>query len=78
MGGSFNPLVVVTGLGDPERVQAVRATASLLDVFQIRPEAGRWFTEAEDQQNGPKVVGAVRRLLAPALQCATRTPSAAR
>jgi hypothetical protein len=56
MGGSFNPLVVVTGLGDPERVQAVRATASLLDVFQIRPEAGRWFTEADDQQNGPKVV----------------------
>ena len=56
IGGSFNPLVVVTGLGDPERVQAVRATASLLDVFQIRPEAGRWLTEADDQQNGPKVV----------------------
>jgi putative ABC transport system permease protein len=56
IGGSWNPLVVVTGMGDPERVQAVRATASLLDVFQIRPEAGRWFTEADDQQNGPKIV----------------------
>ncbi len=56
MGGSFNPLVVVTGQGDPERVQAVRATASLLDVFQVHPEAGRWFTEAEDQLNGANVV----------------------
>jgi putative ABC transport system permease protein len=56
MGGSFNPLVVVTGLGDPERVQAARATFTLLDVFQVRPEAGRWFTEAEDQLNGPNVV----------------------
>jgi putative ABC transport system permease protein len=56
IGGSWNPLVVVTGLGEPERVPAVRATASLLDVFQIRPEAGRWFTDAEDQQNGPRVV----------------------
>ncbi|HKV98978.1 MAG TPA: ABC transporter permease [Vicinamibacterales bacterium] len=56
MGGSFNPLVVVTGLGDPERVQAVRATFTLLDVFQVHPEAGRWFTEAEDQLNGPNVV----------------------
>jgi putative ABC transport system permease protein len=56
IGGSFNPLVVVTGLGEPERVSAVRATATLLDVFQARPALGRWFTEAEDQLNGPKVV----------------------
>ena len=56
IGGSFNPLVVVTGMGEPERVSAVRATATLLDVFQVRPAMGRWFSEAEDQLNGPKVV----------------------
>ena len=56
MGGSFNPLVVVTGQGEPERVLGVRATASLLDVFQVHTVAGRWFTEAEDQLNGPNVV----------------------
>jgi len=56
VGGSWNPLVVVTGIGDPERVQAVRATASLLDVFRVHPAAGRWFSEADDQKNGPRVV----------------------
>src|SRR5215471_5037125 len=28
VGGSWNPLVAVTGVGEPERVPAVRATAS--------------------------------------------------
>ena len=56
IGGSWAPLVVITGQGEPERIQAVRATATLLDVFQIRPLMGRWFTDAEDQANGPKVV----------------------
>ena len=56
IGGSWTPLVVITGQGEPERIQAARATATLLDVFQVRPAVGRWFTEAEDQANGPRVV----------------------
>ncbi len=56
IGGSWAPLVVVTGQGEPERLQGIRATATLVDVFEVRPAIGRWFTEAEDQANGPKVV----------------------
>jgi putative ABC transport system permease protein len=56
IGGSWAPLVVVTGLGEPERVQGIRATSTLLDVFQVVPAQGRWFTEQEDQLNGPHVV----------------------
>src|SRR5262249_56847644 len=57
IGGSWAPLVVVTGMGEPERVQAVRATATLLDVFRVRPEAGRWSPDAVDQQTGPGAGG---------------------
>ena len=56
MGGSFSPLVVVTGAGDPERVQAAGATASLMEVFRVNAAFGRWFSASEDQPGGPKVV----------------------
>jgi putative ABC transport system permease protein len=56
MGGSFTPLVVVTGAGDPERVPAAAATASLVDVFRVNAAIGRWFSATEDQPGGPKVV----------------------
>src|SRR4029453_6415517 len=56
MGGSFAPMVVVTGAGEPERVQAAGATASLVDVFRVNPAIGRWISEAEDQPGGHKVV----------------------
>jgi putative ABC transport system permease protein len=56
MGGSFNPLVVVTGAGDPERVPAAGTTASLMDVFRVNAAFGRWFSASEDQPGGPKVV----------------------
>jgi putative ABC transport system permease protein len=56
MGGSTTELRVVTGIGDPERVPASRVTASLLDVFQVRPAMGRWISEAEDTFGGPKAV----------------------
>src|SRR5450432_2878120 len=50
-GGSF----VLTAPGaDPIRLTAVRTTASFFDVFRVSPVAGRWYTEAEDQPNGPK------------------------
>jgi predicted permease len=56
LGGSFTPLVVVTGLGEPERVLAARATKTLVDVFGVPPAKGRWFSDAEDTAGGPKVV----------------------
>lgn len=56
IGGSMGQGYVLTGAGDPVRLQAVRATASLVDVFGVQPALGRWFTEEEDQPHGRKVV----------------------
>jgi predicted permease len=56
IGGSMSQGYVLTGHGEPMRLQAVRATASLVDVFGVRPAHGRWFTEQEDAANTGKVV----------------------
>jgi predicted permease len=56
IGGSMQQGFVLTGQGDPARVVGVRATASLVDVFGVRPVHGRWFTEDEDQPNTRNVV----------------------
>src|SRR5262245_47215847 len=56
LGGSFAPMVVVNGAGEPERVQAAGVTASLMDVFRINPAIGRWISESEDRPGGHKVV----------------------
>jgi putative ABC transport system permease protein len=56
MGGSTQASFVMTGNGQPARVSGVFTTASLSDVFGVPPQIGRWYTEAEDQPNGPKVV----------------------
>jgi predicted permease len=56
IGGSMQQRFVLTGQGDPSRVDAARTTATLVDVFGVRPRLGRWFTEQEDQPGGPKVV----------------------
>ncbi len=56
LGGSFTNFMVVTGAGEPERVQAAGATASLQEVFGLNPAIGRWFSAAEGQSGGPKVV----------------------
>jgi putative ABC transport system permease protein len=56
LGGSSPGPAVMTGKGDPERVAAMSVTASLADVFRISPAVGRWFSEAEDQAGGPKLV----------------------
>lgn len=56
IGGSMQQGFVLTGQGEPARVQAVRTTASLVDVFGVRPAYGRWFTEEEDTPNAQKVV----------------------
>src|SRR6185295_19824327 len=56
IGGSMNNANVMTGTGEPMRVQGVATTASLVDVFGVRPQIGRWFSEDEDRPGGPKVV----------------------
>jgi putative ABC transport system permease protein len=56
IGGSTGASFVLTGQGDPARVQGMSTTASLVDVFGVQPALGRWYTEQEDQPGGPKVV----------------------
>ena len=56
IGGSTQASFVMTGKGDPERLAAMSTTASLADVFRVQPMLGRWYTEAEDQPGGPKVI----------------------
>ena len=56
MGGSTQASFVMTGLGRAEQVTGLFTTASLNDVFRVRPQLGRWYTEQEDQFGGPKVV----------------------
>src|SRR3954470_14656853 len=46
IGGSTGASFVLTGHGDPVRVIGASTTASLADVFGVRPELGRWYTEA--------------------------------
>jgi putative ABC transport system permease protein len=55
MAGATNASLVLSGAGEAERLNAVRATASLLDVFQVRPLQGRWFTEEEDRPGAGRV-----------------------
>ena len=55
VGGSTPSGFVLSGAGDPSQVTGAAATASLVDVFGVQPAIGRWFSEQEDQPNGPKV-----------------------
>jgi putative ABC transport system permease protein len=56
IGGSAQKSMVLTGVGNPEQVSGVFATASLIDVFRVQPQLGRWFTEAEDQPGAGKAI----------------------
>jgi hypothetical protein len=56
IGGAAQVGFVMSGQGDPVQVTGLRTTASLVDVFGVKPAFGRWFTEEEDQPNGRKVV----------------------
>src|SRR5712671_6441600 len=55
IGGSTGMSFVLTGHGDPLQMRAARTTASLVDVFGVRPQLGRWYSEDEDRPGGPKV-----------------------
>ena len=56
VGGSTPSGFVLSGSGDPVQVAGMATTASLVDVFGIQPAIGRWYSDAEDQPNGRKVV----------------------
>src|SRR5215813_5542595 len=57
IGGSMTPGGgVLTGSGDPIRVPTAVTTASLVDVFGVRPQLGRWYSDAEAQPGGNRVV----------------------
>ena len=46
----------VTGIAEPERVDAIRATHRLLPMLGVQPILGRAFTERDDQEGSPPVV----------------------
>lgn len=57
IGGSMSSGgLVMTGSGEPIRVPSATTTATLADVFGVKPMLGRWFTEQEASPGGPKVV----------------------
>src|SRR5688572_944324 len=49
---SFN----LTGVGEPERLEGRRVSASLFPLLGVEPQVGRVFTSAEDQPGAQKVV----------------------
>jgi putative ABC transport system permease protein len=55
-GGVVFGTVTLTGSGDPTKLTYAQTTASLMDVFQVRPLLGRWYTSEEDLPHGPQVV----------------------
>jgi putative ABC transport system permease protein len=55
IGGSTPAGIVVSGAGDPVQASGMATTASLVDVFDVQPSMGRWYSEEEDQPNGRKV-----------------------
>ena len=56
IGGSAQQRFVLTGRGDPARIDVAMTTASLADVFGVQPQIGRWYSKDEDRPGGPKVV----------------------
>src|SRR3954452_2366672 len=56
IGGSTGGSDVLHRPRGPVRVRAAQTTASLGDVFGVRPQIGRWYSEDEDRPGGPKVV----------------------
>jgi putative ABC transport system permease protein len=48
--------LTLTGVGDPERLQAGKITASFLTVLGVKPLLGRGILAQEDRPGGPRVV----------------------
>jgi predicted permease len=48
--------VSVTGVAEPEQVDAVDVTDGLLPVLGVQPVLGRWFTHKDDSPDAPQTV----------------------
>jgi hypothetical protein len=46
----------VTGVAEPERVQALYVTHGTLEALGVQPLAGRWFSEMDDTPGAPDTV----------------------
>ncbi len=53
LGASVRASVVLTGRGDARRLQATRVTANLIDVWGLRMQLGRPFTNGADTPGAP-------------------------
>jgi putative ABC transport system permease protein len=53
LGGSTRASVVLTGRGDARRLQAMRVTANLSDVWGLRMQLGRGLTAGADRPGAP-------------------------
>jgi len=51
-----NDGVTVTGVGEPEQVQALDVTHGTLDALGVQPAKGRWFSKADDTPGAPDTV----------------------
>ena len=49
----YSNTATVTGAGDPEEIQAVRASAEFLPTLRVEPLLGRRFTTADDTPGSP-------------------------
>src|SRR5437867_7757074 len=63
IGGSTGGSVVMTGVGDPTRVRVMSTTASLGDVFGVRPHIGGWLRRPGGSARRPESRGADLRAL---------------
>jgi putative ABC transport system permease protein len=46
----------ITGVAEPEQVQALFVTYGVLNALSVQPAAGRWFSEADDMPGSPETV----------------------
>jgi predicted permease len=56
LGAYFNSSYSLTGEGEPEELLAVRASANLLTMLNIKPELGRGFVTADEPREAERVV----------------------
>ncbi len=48
--------VSITGVAEPEQVDALFVTHEVLPILGVRPAAGRWFTQKDDSPGSPETV----------------------
>lgn len=56
LGGFYQRSYELSGLGEPEQINASRLTASIFSVLGVSPVLGRPFTQQEDEGSQPVVV----------------------